>query len=106
MKLFAPTVPNFEGLRQAEIKSFKFHLKHVVGDNILTFEQFLTVTNQVEGILNSRPLTSLTSDIDDSEVQGLNFRARWRDSGPKFRNPVEKNSEGREIPTLENSWFS
>jgi hypothetical protein len=39
-----------------------------VGNAKLTFEQFLTITTQIEGILNSRPLTPLTSNIDDLEV--------------------------------------
>ena len=30
--------------------------------------------------------------------QGLNFRAGWRDSRPKFRNPVEKNREDGRLP--------
>ena len=29
--------------------------------------------------------------------QGLNFRAEWWDSHPKFRNPIEKKLEGRRI---------
>ena len=38
-------------------------------------------------------------------VQGLNFRAGWQVSCPKFRNPVKKYQEGK-IPTLKNSQFS
>ena len=30
--------------------------------------------------------------------QGLNFKAEWRDSRPKFRNPAEKNREGGRLP--------
>ena len=34
----------------------------------MNIRTILTVTNQVEGILNSRPLTHLMSDIHDMEV--------------------------------------
>ena len=32
------------------------------------------------------------------QYQGLNFRAGWQDSRPKFRYPVEKNRKGRSLP--------
>ena len=41
----------------------------------------------------------------DKVVQGLNFRAGWRDSLPKFRSPFETKSED-ETPDLKNSGFS
>ncbi|GBN90087.1 hypothetical protein AVEN_148487-1 [Araneus ventricosus] len=64
-KFLPPRAPNFGGLWEAGVKSFKHHLKRVVGNSKLTFEEFLTVTTQIEGILNSRPLVPLTTDIED-----------------------------------------
>ncbi|XP_067119162.1 uncharacterized protein [Centruroides vittatus] len=63
-----PRAPNFGGLWEAGVKSFKYHLKRVVGGTILTLEEFLTITNQIEGILNSRPISPLSVDPDDLEV--------------------------------------
>ncbi|GBM39576.1 hypothetical protein AVEN_52929-1 [Araneus ventricosus] len=57
--------PSFGGLWEAVVKSAKYHLKRVVGSSNLTYEEFLTVCIQIEGILNSRPLCSLLSSADD-----------------------------------------
>lgn len=58
--------PNFGGLWEAGIKSIKSHLKRVMGNASLTFEDFSTLLTQIEGILNSRPLCPMTDDPDDN----------------------------------------
>ncbi|GFY15483.1 uncharacterized protein TNCV_1572941 [Trichonephila clavipes] len=63
-----PRAPNFGGLWEAGVKSFKFYLKRAVGNPKMTLEEFLTIITQIEGILNSRPITPLSEDIDDLEV--------------------------------------
>nr|XP_015925097.1 uncharacterized protein LOC107452968 [Parasteatoda tepidariorum] len=65
-KFIPPRSPNFGGIWESGIKSFKFHLKRTIGT--LTYEEFLTIINQIEGILNSRPLMPLSSDADDLDV--------------------------------------
>nr|XP_042913273.1 uncharacterized protein LOC122273263 [Parasteatoda tepidariorum] len=67
-KFLPPRAPNFGGLWEAGVKSFKYHFKRVVGSARLTLEEFLTVITQIEGILNSRPLTPLPSDTDEFQV--------------------------------------
>ncbi|XP_022832838.1 uncharacterized protein LOC111360825 [Spodoptera litura] len=52
-----PHAPNFGGLWEAGVKSTKFHLKRVIGDSTLTYEELTTFLNQVEACLNSRPIS-------------------------------------------------
>ncbi|XP_029346336.1 uncharacterized protein LOC115034258 [Acyrthosiphon pisum] len=60
-----PAVPHFGGLWEAAIKSSKYHMKHIIGTQILTFEEMLTLVTRIERILNSRPLTPVSSDPND-----------------------------------------
>ncbi|KAG5881180.1 hypothetical protein JTB14_034957 [Gonioctena quinquepunctata] len=60
-----PLSPNFGGLWEAGIKSVKGHLIRVIGEQLLTYEEFYTVLTQIEAILNSRPLGPISSDPND-----------------------------------------
>ncbi|GBM54967.1 hypothetical protein AVEN_33523-1 [Araneus ventricosus] len=64
-KFLPPRSPNFSGLWEAGVKSFKHHLKRTVRNLKLSTEEFLTEVNQVEGVLNSRPIIPLSSDPND-----------------------------------------
>ena len=57
--------PHFGGLWEAAVKSAKYHLKRVVGEQNLTYEEFSTITAQVEACLNSRPLLTMDSHSPD-----------------------------------------
>ncbi|XP_072400759.1 uncharacterized protein [Diabrotica undecimpunctata] len=59
--------PNFGGLCEAGVKSCKKHLKRILGNCTLTFEDFYITLVQIEAILNSRPLCPLSSSPDDFE---------------------------------------
>lgn len=63
-----PRSPHFGGLWEAGVKSVKHHLKRVIGNLRFTYEEFETVIVQIEGILNSRPLTPISDDFDNYEV--------------------------------------
>ncbi|XP_062714127.1 uncharacterized protein LOC134290914 [Aedes albopictus] len=57
--------PHFGGLWEAAVKIFKHHLYRIMKTTLLTIEEFQTLITQIEGIMNSRPLTPLSSDPAD-----------------------------------------
>ena len=67
-KFIPPRAPHFGGIWEAGIKSAKTHLKKILGNKILTYEELLTLLVQIEMVLNCRPLSSLTEEIDDLDV--------------------------------------
>ncbi|XP_028163939.1 uncharacterized protein LOC114355340 [Ostrinia furnacalis] len=60
-----PHAPNFGGLWEAGVKSTKFHLRRVISDSTLTFEEMTTLLSQIEACLNSRPISQLPSNCED-----------------------------------------
>ena len=53
--------PHFGGLWEAAVKAAKFHLKRLVGNQRLKYDEFETVIIFVEACLNSRPLGAMAS---------------------------------------------
>ncbi|XP_058810926.1 uncharacterized protein LOC131675800 [Topomyia yanbarensis] len=60
-----PRSPHFGGIWEAGVKSVKFHLKRILAEHNLSYEQLSTVLAQIEAILNSRPLTPISDDPND-----------------------------------------
>ncbi|XP_022824061.1 uncharacterized protein LOC111354747 [Spodoptera litura] len=98
----APAWPSAGGLWEAAVKSMKHHLRRVLGDQKLTYEEFSTLLAKIEACLNSRPLCPLTEDpeefyncltpghfltgspilslplADYSNASNINLRRRWQ----------------------------
>ncbi|XP_067205391.1 uncharacterized protein [Linepithema humile] len=60
-----PRAPNFGGIWEAAVRSFKTHFKRVVGTALLITDEMQTLSIQIEAILNSRPITVLSNDLND-----------------------------------------
>ena len=60
-----PSALHYSGLWEAGVKSVKHHLKRVLGEHTLTFEELSIVLVEIKTFLNSRPLGALSSDVDD-----------------------------------------
>ena len=63
--LIPPRAPHFGGLWEASIKSAKHHLRRIMGNNVLSFEELTTLFCQIEWVLNSRPIGVLSEDPKD-----------------------------------------
>ncbi|XP_058811251.1 uncharacterized protein LOC131676146 [Topomyia yanbarensis] len=67
-KFIPPRSPNFGGLWEAAVKSFKKHMKASIGTSVLLKDDLETLITQIESCLNSRPLTQLSSEPEDLEI--------------------------------------
>jgi len=46
----------------------KLQLKKVVGNQVYTLEELMTLITRIEGVLNSRPLVAMSTDLNDLSV--------------------------------------
>ena len=63
-----PNTPHCGGLWEAGVKSTKYHLRRVIGEHTLTFEELSSLLVEIEVCLNSRPLYPMSSDIEDLQA--------------------------------------
>lgn len=65
-KMIPPYAPHMGGLWEAGVKSTKHHLLRVMHNSRFTFEELATVLTQIEACLNSRPISEMSNDINDT----------------------------------------
>lgn len=64
-RFILPYSPHTGGIWESGIRNCKHHLRRIVGNARLTFEEFTTVLTSIEAVLNSRPMSPLSTDPDD-----------------------------------------
>ncbi|KAK0135636.1 hypothetical protein N1851_028499 [Merluccius polli] len=62
-----PYAPHFGGVWEREIRSVKNALKTTIGAQMVTEQVLRTVLIEIEGILNSKPLGYVSSDVADTD---------------------------------------
>ncbi|XP_064382855.1 uncharacterized protein LOC135331570 [Halichondria panicea] len=67
-KFIPQHAPHLGGIWEAAVKSTKTHLRRILGDVKLTYEELSTLLTQIEACLNSRPLIPLPNDDDGIEA--------------------------------------
>ena len=66
---FIPThTPNFGGIWNSIIRSYKEALYSVIGSQTLTNDTFATALNEIKASLNNRPIADVHTDISDSDA--------------------------------------
>lgn len=66
---FIPSrAPHFGGIWEAGVKSVKGHLRRVLGNSLVTYEEIHTLLTCIEACLNSRPLCPLSDDPNELDV--------------------------------------
>ena len=77
--LFIPTrTPKFGRLWEAAVKSLKHHLYRNIGGTKLVYVDFTTLLTQIEAILISRPITSVSNDANDALALTTGHCLIWR----------------------------
>lgn len=66
-RFIPPSAPHFGDRWEAGVRSVKHHLRRVLGNHRLTFEELYTLLCRIEACLNSMPLSALSNSLNDLE---------------------------------------
>ena len=64
-KFNPPSAPHFGGVFESMVKSAKKAIRAILGDAAITDEELVTAIAGAEGLINSRPITYVSSSPDD-----------------------------------------
>ena len=94
MERILPASPWWGGFYERLVRSIKLPLKKVVGKAKLTYEEMETVLIEVEGVVNSRPLTHLQDDdVSDPLTPSHLLSGRNLSTRSEEILPVERNTD-------------
>jgi hypothetical protein len=97
-----PHAPHRGGVWERVVGMFKRHLKCTLSGEIVQLETFTTIIVEIEGILNGRPLTAVSTDSRDVEALTPNHIL----APASMRVPVHPNIEAKEDGTkgVKDAW--
>ena len=72
-KFNPPSAPHFNGVHAVLIKAAKQAMFHIMNKADLTDEELMTAIVGAEGLMNSRPITYQSSNVDDAEPLTPNY---------------------------------
>ena len=119
-KFIPKRAPNFGGFYERLVGLTKTALKKTLGRALVTMEELCTITCEIEAVLNDRPLTHFSPEVEDSEpltpshllhghrLTALPHRTLEEISDPDFL-PVNKETLDKRvnyIATLHNRFWS
>ena len=81
-KMNPPLAPHFGGIWERLIQSAKRTLLIILGSQQLKAEVFQTIVAEIEGLLNSRPITNVSSDTKNEEALTPNYFLLGRPYSP------------------------
>lgn len=64
-RFITPRAPFQGGIWEAAVKSTKYHMKRILQEQIMTFEEYQTLFSKIAAVLNSRPIVPLNDDPTD-----------------------------------------
>lgn len=68
-----PNAPHFGGTWEREVRSIKTALYTILGVQTVSDEVFATVLTEIEGVLNSKPLGYVSTDVADVDPVTPNY---------------------------------
>ena len=106
-----PAAPHMGGAWERLVRSTKQVMYGLVKDHVLTDPQLITWLTEVEHILNSRPLTHLSEDINDLEPLTPNHillgrHRNWTSIADISETDVTSRKKWRQVLALQSTFWS
>ena len=105
-KFNPPSAPHMRGVWERLIRSVKEVMMSIMKETVLTDPQLATLLTEVENILNSRPLTPASEDIDDVEALTpyhilLGRHRNWRYMGKIRERDISSNRKWKRVQAIQ-----